>query len=146
MEKRFRILQLIGNVWKILAWIGLIVGFLVSLAMLVTSIFGGEMLRQFGQQWGYGYVDPRVFGLAGGIVTFIVSLVITIIEFLLLYAIGELIHLILAIEENTRLTAQWIQARFAPPAYPVSPSPAPRPVAPPSYPTPAPPPPPDQQP
>jgi len=56
---------------------------------------------------------------------FIVSLIMTILYFLALYAVGELIYLLLAIEENTRLAAQWIQARSAPVAY-----------SPPSYPTP----------
>ncbi len=121
MEKKFKVLRTIGTVWKILAWITLIVGVLSSIGVLLTSIFGGGMLSQFGQEYGQVPRTSWIFGLAGGIVGFIVLLVITIVYFLLLYAIGELVYLLLAIEENTRLAAQWIQAHSAPSAYPAAP-------------------------
>ena len=139
MEKKFRVLRIIGTIWKILAWIALVVGILSSLGILLTSIFGGGILGQFGQQYGDAPWASWVFGLAGGLVAFAVSLIGTIIYFLALYAVGELVYLLLAIEENTRLAAQWIQARsvpaayaVAPPAYsPPPPPPAPAPQAPP---------------
>ena len=110
MEKKFKALRFIGTVWKILAWIALIIGVLSSVGMLLASIFGGGVLNQFGQQYGYGEMPwaSWVFGVAGGIVVFIVSLIATIVNFLLLYAAGEFIYLLLAIEENTRLAAQRI--------------------------------------
>lgn len=121
MEKKFRVLRFIGTVWKILAWIMLIIGILSSAGVLLASIFGGGVLGQLGQEYGEMPGFSWVFGLAGGIVAFIVSLVVTIIYFLLIYAVGELIYLLLAIEENTRLAAQWIQARSVPPVYPTPP-------------------------
>nr|HID12701.1 hypothetical protein [Anaerolineae bacterium] len=122
MDKKFTVLRIIGTIWKILAWIALIVGILSSIGILLTSVLGGEMLRQFGQRPGLMPWTPWAFGLAGGVVMFIVSLVATVIYFLMLYAVGELIYLLLAIEENTRLAAQWIQARPAPAAHPAAPS------------------------
>jgi len=119
--KKFKALRFIGTVWKVLAWITLIIGVLSSVGMLLASIFGGGVLSQFGQQYGEMPWVSWVFGLAGGIVAFGVSLIFTIIYFLLLYAVGEFIYLLLAIEENTRLAAQWIQARSAPVAYPAVP-------------------------
>lgn len=108
MEKKFKILRFIGTVWKILAWIELVVGVLASIGLLLTGILGGsfDMMRQFGQQpGGMGWA----FGAVGGVIGFIVAIILTVIYFLALYAIGELIYLMLAIEENTRRSAQWIQ-------------------------------------
>jgi hypothetical protein len=138
-EKKFTILRFVGTVWKVLAWVMLGGGLLGSLGILLTSIFGGGimggMMSQYGQQgsWMTG------LGVLGGVVAFVVSLIVTVIYFLLLYAVGELIHLLLAIEENTRLTARWIQRRPAPAAYP-TPPPAYTPPPPPPPPAPQPPP------
>jgi len=131
MEKKFKVLRVIGTVWKIVAWITLTIGILSSIGILLTSIFGGGILSQFGQQYGQMPRASWVFSLAGGIVGFIVSLIVTIIWFLLLYAVGELIYLLLAIEENTR-QAQRVQASPTPPAYsppPLAPQPSPPPIS-----------------
>jgi len=127
MEKKFTVLRLIGTIWKILAWVALVLGLLSSIGILLASVLGGGIMGQLGQQYG-GTAGPAwASGLLGGIVLFIGSLILTILYFLALYAVGELIYLLLAIEENTRLAAQWIQARSAPAAY-----------SPPAYPTPQP--------
>lgn len=117
MEKKFKVLRIIGTIWKTLAWIALVVGVLFSIGILLTSILGGGLLSQLGQEYSQMPEASWVFGAAGGIVGLVVSLVITILYFLAMYAIGELIYLLLAIEENTRLAAQWIQTHSAPPAY-----------------------------
>ena len=136
MEKKFKILHILGAIWKILAWIALVVGLLSSVGLLLMSIFGGEMVRQFipPEQMPW---SPRLFGVAGGIVTFVTSLILTIIHFLMLYAAGEFVFLLLAIEENTRLMAHAVRPRPAPQVPP---------IARPSRPTPLPPPPPVPQP
>jgi hypothetical protein len=120
MEKKFKILHILGAIWKILAWIALVVGLLSSVGLLLMSIFGGEMVRQFipPEQMPW---SPRLFGVAGGIVTFVTSFV----------------FLLLAIEENTRLMTHAVRPRPAPQAPP---------IARPSRPTPLPPPPPVPQP
>jgi len=125
MEKKFKVLRAIGTIWKILAWIVLIVGIVSSVGILLTSIFGGGMVRQFGLRPEQMPWAPRALGpVVGGGVAFVVSLVATIFYFLLLYAAGELVYLLLSIEENTRAAAQWIQSRPVPAAYPI---PAPQP-------------------
>ena len=121
MGKKFKVLRIIGTIWKILAWIVLIVGVLSSIGVLLMSIFGGGMLSQLGQEYGEMVWASWAFGLAGGVVGFIVSLIATIINFLLLYAVGELIYLLLAIEENTRQAQQWVQEHPAPQTYPAAP-------------------------
>lgn len=148
MEKKFRVLRIVGTIWKVLAWVMLIVGFLASVGLLLMSIFGGQMIRQLMPPEQMPWA-PQLFGVAGGVVSFLVSLIVTLIYFLLFYAVGELIYLLLAIEENTRLTSQLVQARPAPlsppapRAFPPSPPPSPPPFpTPPPSPSPTPPPPP----
>ena len=133
MERRFKILRLVGTISKIKAWVILILGLLASVGSLLVSIFGGEVLRRVipPEQIPGG---PRLYGVAGGLIVFVVSLVISAVYFLLCYAVGEAIHLFLAIEENTRLTAQLLQmhpASQAPPVPAIFPSPPPPPPPPP---------------
>jgi len=103
MENKFRVLRIIGTLWKILAWIALIGGILLAIGVLLIGILGsgGIILRQFGQDPS---LMPGAVGVVSGIAGFIISVIISIIYFLMLYAVGELIYLLLAIEENTRQT------------------------------------------
>lgn len=132
--KKFRVLRIIGTIWKILAWIVLILGVIGAFASLLLAILGSDIMR--GWMGNYGpmrRVEPGLGGVVGGIVTFIVTLIFTVVYFLMLYAVGDMIYLLLDIEENTRMTAQWA-ANLAPPAY----TPAPPVYTPPAYPTPPP--------
>ena len=108
MEKRFRVLRVIGTLWKVFAWIELIIGILAAFGVLLMGILGsGSFLLQFlGER---ANMIPGAMGLVSSIVAFIALLVGTIVYFLVLYAVGELIYLMLAIEENTRQTQQWLQ-------------------------------------
>ena len=108
MEKRFRVLRIIGTLWKVFAWIELIVGILSALGVLIMGILGtgGFLLQFLGER---ASMLPGAMGLASSIVAFIAILVGTVIYFLVLYAVGELIFLMLAIEENTRRTRQRLE-------------------------------------
>jgi hypothetical protein len=116
MEKKFRVLRIIGTLWKILAWIVLVGGIISSLGILVLSIFGGGVMQQLGQQAGQG---AFLFNAVGGIIGFVVGLISSAFYFLILYAAGEMIYLLLAIEENTRgASPQGQYQSSAPQAYP----------------------------
>jgi len=108
MESKFRVLRIIGTLWKVLAWITLIGGILLAIGILLAGLLGsgGVLLRQFGQDPS---VMPGAVGIVSGIAGFIISAIISIIYFLVLYAVGELIYLLLAIEENTRRTMQLME-------------------------------------
>jgi len=108
MENKFRVLRIIGTLWKVLAWITLIGGILLAIGVLLAGILGsgGALLRQFGQDPS---VMPGAVGVVSGIAGFIISVIVSVIYFLMLYALGELIYLLLAIEENTRRTVQLMQ-------------------------------------
>ncbi len=72
---------------------------------------GDMIFRQFGP--GSDVMSGMV-GVVSGIVGFITAVIISIIYFLALYAIGEFIDLLLAIEENTRETAQLMHQEESP--------------------------------
>jgi hypothetical protein len=103
MERRYTALRVIGTVFKILAWIALILGILGAVAAFVSGLTLSNQTGVFGLNLG----GPLV-----GIATFIVALVFTIINFMLLYAIGDTIFLFLAIEENTRRAAYVMQQQY----------------------------------
>ena len=129
METRFKILRFVGTLWKIIAWIVLVVGLLTSLGLLISSILGGEGIREMFQRLAAGVVEelPAWLDWFGGVLLFLLSLVVALLNFLVLYAAGELIHLFLAIEENTRLAyeqLQWAQTGAAPTIAAPSPPPA----------------------
>jgi hypothetical protein len=118
MDKKFTVLRIVGTVLKVMAWLELIIGILVSVGVLLMGILGGPMLPTHipvpsRSSWAYSIV--------GGIIGFVGVLIATILYFLLLYAAGELLYLLLAIEENTRQTAQQMQwaVQEAPVAEPI---------------------------
>jgi lipopolysaccharide export LptBFGC system permease protein LptF len=104
MDRRFTALRVIGTIFKILAWIALIIGLLAAIGALVL---GFVMDNQFGAT-GLGVGGPLA-----GIALFIAILVFAILEFLFLYATGEFLYLFLSIEENSRRTAFFMQQQYS---------------------------------
>lgn len=117
MKKRFGILRLIGSIYKILGIIVAVITLLGAIAVCATSVLGGAALEQFMgnvQQYGdvlqpgrgpWGMMGGMAGGLIGG-VGIILSGLATAIG---LYAAGELIYLLLSLEENTRVTARLLE-------------------------------------
>jgi hypothetical protein len=101
MSKRYTALRIIGTVYEIL---GVAAGILTVLAVIgisVSTVVGrgwfGRGLRP-GPFYGMGMVGAAIVALIyGGIVT------------VTLYAFGEGIYLLIALEENTRLTSQLLE-------------------------------------
>jgi hypothetical protein len=113
MEKKFTALRVIGTVFKVLAWISLLLGILGAVLALVAGFAMSGQDDLLGLGLGLG-------GPLAAIAMFITTLVVAIFYFLSLYAVGEAIYLSLAIEENTRRTAyivqqQYMQSGYAPP-------------------------------
>lgn len=105
MESRFTALRVISLVFKIFAWIVLIVGLIGA----VGGLFAGFTLG--------GPSSPlsgMVSGPLTGIALFISALIIAVFNFMFFYAIGESIYLFLSIEENTRRAAYLLQQQYVP--------------------------------
>jgi hypothetical protein len=112
MEKKFTALRVIGTIFKILAWILLLLGILGAILALVAGFTVGGRDDLLGLGLGLG-------GPVAAIAAFIATLIVSIFYFLSLYSLGEAIYLGLAIEENTRRTAyivqqQYMQSGYAP--------------------------------
>ncbi len=120
MDKKFRVLRFIGTVYKILGIIAAVLTVVGSLAICLTSVLGGTMMNQFQRQFGggygsYGLMNGPVAGVIAGIIILLYGAIMTF----MLYGLGEGIYLLLALEENTRTTATYLQqysADAAPPA------------------------------
>lgn len=133
MEKRYKVLRFVATLWKILAWITLGLGVLGSFGALLGGILGAAG-PQFWRNLG---LNPALFGSGGvvvGIIGFLVGLIVTAFQFVVLYATGELFSVLIAIEENTRATQLHLQ-RLGQRSTPQPASPAPPPPPEDNYPT-----------
>jgi hypothetical protein len=99
VPKRFGVLRLVGTLLKVIAWIVLIVSILGAIGLVLVGNSGiivpTDLLP----------LDALALGQVQGIFIGVGLLVLGLIYFLILYASGESLHLQLALEENTRLTA-----------------------------------------
>ncbi len=101
MEKRYKILRFIGTLYKIL---GIIVGCLTIIIMIVVlfaSFFGGLASFGFGARFGAG---STLLMVLWAIFMDIIILLYGAFFSLGLYAFGELLYLLISVEENTRGT------------------------------------------
>lgn len=118
MEKRFRALRIVAAVWKILAWIILILTGLLALGIVIIGVIQGRV----------GYPSDVLAALPGlaavtgpimGIVAGVGLLLMALVQFVLMYAAGEVIELGLSIEQNTRETAYYLKGENTIPAPPL---------------------------
>lgn len=99
MERRFTALRLIATLMKVVGVLVFLLGVLAFCGLSAGGLTGafGPALDQMPRMPGIALAGP----LAGMAV-----LTSALVQGLLLYAAGEGIYLLLAIEENTRATAQ----------------------------------------
>lgn len=117
MEKRYAGLRLAGTVFKVLGIIVGVITILGALGICLTSILGGAAMDSLaGGLGGDTGVMGSVGGVVGGVIGGLVALIYGGAMGLGLYASGEMMQLLVAMEENTRATAMMLQTREAPPA------------------------------
>ncbi len=106
VPKRFGVLRFFGTLLKVIAWIVLVVS---VLGAILAVVFGSSDvvtgLLQQSLPAGTSADMMAGAGVGGGIVIGLLLLIGGLLYFLALYVGGESIHLQLAMEENTRLTA-----------------------------------------
>lgn len=108
MERRFRALRIVALFYQILAWIALVGGILAGLLAFVLGALSG---REGGPSPLVADVPlmNQAVGLLGGIMVGLIVILGSLLCFVLFYAAGEVIYLGLAVEQNTRETAQYLR-------------------------------------
>ncbi len=111
MEKRYVSLRIIGTIYKIAGGIVGAITILLVLGICITSLLGGAALDSFSRQFGR---DPGGFvgvfsGFLGGIIGSLLAILYGGGLAVTLYALGEGVYLLLALEENTRATVLLLQ-------------------------------------
>jgi len=110
MSKKFGILRFIGTIYKIIGVILGVIAVLAALGVCLGSFLGGAALSDLSQALGtqnIGFLGP-----IGGIITGLAILIGVGIAAISQYAIGEAIFLFIAVEENTRATAAFLQRQL----------------------------------
>ena len=110
MEKRYGVLRFIGTIYKLLGIIVLILAVLVALGACAGALVGGAAFRDTATQTGL----PFLGSVVGGIVIAFFALLYGSAIGLGLFAAGDFISLMLAVEENTRTTAALLRGQAAP--------------------------------
>jgi hypothetical protein len=119
MEQRFHALRTIGSIFRVLGYIALVLTILGALAICGLSVVGGSAMESVTQQLGgsstgAGFLGGLFGGLIGGILVLLYGGFIS----LSIIATGELIYLLIGVEENTRKTNFMIEnqmSRMSPP-------------------------------
>ncbi len=97
MEKRYKLLRLIATLWKILAWLILVVGLLGSVGVLIMAMVG-SMGQTLEQATGFNVGGPIL-----GLLALLSGALGSIVYFIIFYTFGEVLNVLIQIEENTRL-------------------------------------------
>lgn len=105
MDRKFKVLRLIGTIYKVIGIITGVITLLLAIGSCLVGILSGAAVEQFQEQFGLGVVSSAVGGIVAGGVILLYGVVMT----LMLYGFGEGIYLALAVEENTRRTAEYLQ-------------------------------------
>jgi hypothetical protein len=101
MKKRFPFLHVLATIFRILAIVAAAVALVASLVTLVMAMAGGQIWSIFG-------VDANT-GFFGGLFAAFIEVLIGFFYALMLYGYGEMINLMLALEENTHNTVQLLE-------------------------------------
>jgi hypothetical protein len=123
MQQRYRVLRVVATILKVIAVIVLLFGILGACGILALGVIP--------RLAGVGGNSSDAFGIGvggiGGVMVGVGLLFASLLYFLLFYAFGELLSLLIALEENTRITAERLMAR---PASETALTPAPPPMPP----------------
>jgi len=114
MEKRHGGLRVIGTIFKVLGIIAGILAILMALGICISAAAGGAFLDSLSSDFGSdtGMIGS-VGGLAWGLMAGLFSFIYGSIGAMSLYAFGGGIHLLIDMEENTRMTATLLQTQRA---------------------------------
>jgi hypothetical protein len=107
MEKRYNALRVIATIYKVLGIVVAIVTVLAVIGFCAFSVLGGAAMGSLGRDATSGLLS----GVFGGFLFAIIGIIYGGGIALTLFAAGEGISLLIALEENTRVTAMALQQR-----------------------------------
>jgi len=114
MEKKYNALRIIGTFYKVIGGIVGIVTILSAIGICATMAFGqvtlGDILRDYGVPDYYGLIGGT--GVVGGLIISFVLLLYGGSLALTLFAMGEGIYLLIAVEQNTRLATELLSKQL----------------------------------
>ena len=96
MKKRFQILHIIATVLRILGIVTAAVSLVLALIALVMSLAGGQI-------WNLVGLDANT-GFFGGLMAAFLIILIGVLKAIMMYGAGEIISLLLSVEENSHNT------------------------------------------
>lgn len=105
MEKKFKILRIAVFLWKIIAWVILVLSVLGGCGSLVMLLTAGNQLSRQTSAFGLGILG----GAVGGVAIAAITILFGLFYFISFYAIAEMIDVALALEENTRATVEQLK-------------------------------------
>ena len=100
MDRRYTALRTIATIYKIFGVIVAVITVLSTLGVCASILLGGSTLSDLG---GFGDSGPAM--IIGGLVLILSTILGGGGMALTFYALGEGINLLIALEENTRMTA-----------------------------------------
>jgi hypothetical protein len=127
MEKRYRALRIISTFYKIAGALVLALALLTAIGLCLAGVLGTTMIDGISRDYGMGGMGTTSAALIG-VFSGLGLLIGGALSGLTLFATGEGISLLIAMEENTRATAMHLAAHQRAPAPVVTPG---APLAPP---------------
>jgi uncharacterized membrane protein len=105
MKKRFKMLRLVAFIWKIVAWVILVLSVLGGCGSLVALLLAGDQFSRQASALGLGMLG----GAVGGVVIAMIAILFGLFYFISLFAIAETIDVVLSLEENTRAATEQLK-------------------------------------
>lgn len=112
MEKKYNALRIIGTIYKVLGAIAAVITIIAAIGICATSVLGGAAMNSLSRNFGSSGGGLGIFsGIFGGLLLGVGAIIYGGAIAITLYAAGEGVYLLLALEENTRTAAALLQAR-----------------------------------
>lgn len=118
MQKRFGALRVIGTIFKILGIIEGILAVLAAIGAFIMFAAGGNIINTIAATYNFQF-NVEGAGLLTGVIFAIVSLLCGLVWAITTYGTGDLLYLLIALEENTRASAITLQTFSRPTTPPI---------------------------
>lgn len=105
MLRRYQALRMLAGMYKALAVLMMTASLIGGVALMVLPFFGSEAVNQFMLSYGLSGTSAAIAGIGGGLV----ALLVGFMSGLPLLAFGQLVDLLISLEENTRIVVHVIE-------------------------------------